>query len=322
MYLSVGVNDCFNGRSGSEAILGITDAIKIIKFFSPDTHVVVQKVLPTTKPYTSYFGEAWEDQEYYNCVEHINTYVGIWIDKHKSSCISHVDFEDFILDSNGRFRENVYDDGLHFYANGKMAEYCEEVAGAVGSHSGNDVSIRGSSLEWIDTEPFAYNLKNESFFRWTYNEWTPCDGACGTQRRTAQCVLQHPETNSTPEPVNEAECAYAFINPLERICDISDGCINGLIHDRGVLSLQPGSNFQQISSKHGIAATLTYSLVAAAVATVALCAVFVVVHQVSHKWRIECRRGGAATNHGQKCTEAQDTVYSLKASPTVDINSA
>ena len=277
VYLAVGVNDCRSGRTGSEAIRGITDAIKIIKHYSPDTHVVVQKVLPTSKPYQTYAGKEWEDQEAYDCVERINRDVGRWIRDHRSSCISHESFEKLVLDSSGRFRSGVYDDGLHFYQDGNMDKYCSKISKAVGSYSTKDVSTRGSALGWVDTEPFTYALKNESFHRWTYNDWTECHGACSKQLRTANCMLQHPGHNSMLEPADEAFCADAFMNPLERICNITDECINDFLENRGPLNkeldiLFPGGEQNE---------TTMFILIGVGFALALLCAAFAVMLIIS-----------------------------------------
>ena len=142
VYLAAGVNDCLGGKSYGDAIRGMIDSIKIVKHFSPDAHVVVQKVLPTSKPSRSYAGKRWEDQEYFGCVERVNRDVGNWIREHQSSCISHEDMEDLVLDGAGRFWRGIYGDGIHFLGGGNMGSYCEKIAGAVGPHSGVGVVAR------------------------------------------------------------------------------------------------------------------------------------------------------------------------------------
>ena len=271
VYMAIGVNDCRPGRTGSEAIRGITDAIKIIKHYSPDTHVVVQKVLPTTKPYQTYAGKEWEDQEAYDCVERVNRDVGRWIRDHRSSCISHEDLENVVL-KGGKFRKGVYDDGLHFYQDGKMNKYCSKISKAVKKYSKIDVSARGSVLGWVDTEPFAYALKNESFHRWTYNDWSECNGTCSKQLRTANCMLQHPGINSMLEPADEAFCADAFMNPLERICNITDECINDFLENRAPLNKELDILFPEGDQNE----TIIFILIGVGSALALLCAAFVV----------------------------------------------
>jgi len=247
VYLAVGVNDCFNGRTGDNAILGITDTIKIIRHFSPATKVVVQKVLPTTKPDESYRGKLWKDQDYYKCVQHINARVGRFIRKNRESCVSHVDFTNLILDSEGRFRAGIYDDGVHFYKNGDMNKYCDAIADELESSSSRDTyedeSGSSDSSSKSRNDRFASDLINATAYLWTYSKWTKCEGVCGTQRRTAMCMMQNPGNTTTMlEPANEASCEGTFMNSLARICKIKDDCdVNGFLQDRTVLTMQPGS---------------------------------------------------------------------------------
>jgi hypothetical protein len=172
---------------------------------------------------------------YYRCVKRINHEVGTFIRKHRKSCILHVDFENLVLNSSGIFREGVYDDGIHFYEDGDVDGYCDAIADA----------LTPPSSESQDDERIAYSdLDNASTRYWTYSNWTTCDGACSTQRRTAQCMRQQRTGNATDtlELANESDCAGLFRNSLGLICNIQNGCgVNGFLQDRDVRTMQPNS---------------------------------------------------------------------------------
>jgi hypothetical protein len=245
-YVAIGVNDCIADEdNGLDAAKNIIDIIRVLKHYSPDTQIVVQEVLPTSYPEPDFEGEEWEDMKRYDCIRRLNRRVRDFVESRRSSCIDIVDLSGVILD-NGRFDENVLADGVHFWSDddddeGDMNKYCSAVANAVEDYGDQEVSARGTALDWVDVEPIHYvGIEGETYYRWRYNEWSACSGACGMQRRTAEC--HHIDPNVTDSSVvQERFCQNVFMNPLERVCDVNDACLSNFTVPFGALVNQPNS---------------------------------------------------------------------------------
>lgn len=240
VFMAVGVNDCIRQESAKDAAQHIIDTVKIIKDYSPDTQVIVQRVLPTSYPIKKFEGTDWEDQKLHDCAKTINEEVEDWIDDNKQHCISQVDMSSVVLD-NGEFKDHVYEDGLHFGEDGDMKLYCRAIRKAISDYDNTRVSARGTALDWEDVEPFFYEgLENDNeYYRWAYNEWSSCPMGCGTQRRTAECHLM--QVNGTDRVVPDSYCVDSFMNPLERMCNMTDSCLANIQGPRGALIKEPNT---------------------------------------------------------------------------------
>jgi hypothetical protein len=229
VYLAVGVNDCRAGRDEDDIADNIIDTISLIKYYSPDTQVVVQGILPTAYPeddVKDFEGEEFEDFKLYDCIRDVNTEVKKWAKKYKSRCIAYNDAEDVVLDD-GEFKDDVLKDGLHF-ATSEMNDYCKEIESAVKKYRKQKVSANGEFnvfSNWTDVEPMHYPdvEGNHTLFRWRYNAWNNCTGLCGMQRRTAECHMVNAETGEG-HTVDESLCYNSFMNPLERVCNLRAEC--------------------------------------------------------------------------------------------------
>ena len=239
-YLAIGINDCRRGRDGDDVAESIIETIKSVKYYSPGTAVKWQKILPAADEEDDWEGVKWKDQDAYKCVEEANEKVEKWIKKHDDdTCIEVVDLEDFVLKS-GKIRD-VYGDGLHFDDGGDLKGYCKEITDEVEDYRKNDVSSRSSGLEpWRDVKPLHFEPEGEAYFRWKYSEWTECTGECGSQRRTVSCLRFEPNaTEGTP--VETQLCEDVFLNPLERICDMTKECVARLPAPPQALVHQPNT---------------------------------------------------------------------------------
>eukprot|EP00873_Tetraselmis_striata_P038606 jgi/Tetstr1/458870/TSEL_004379.t1 len=242
-YIAIGVNDCIADQDdGRDAGENIIDIIKVLKHYSPDTQIVVQEVLPTSYPEAKFNGKEWEDMKTYHCVRELNRKVRDFVDDNRRSCLDIVDLSGVVLD-NGKFDEGVLADGVHFWSDddddGDMDKYCSAVANAVEDYNDQEVSARGTALDWVDVEPIHYpGIEGDTYYRWRYNEWSACSGSCGMQRRTAECHFIG--VNQTAV-VREENCRNVFMNPLERICDIDDVCLAEFSMPFGALINQPNS---------------------------------------------------------------------------------
>jgi len=240
VYLAIGINDCRRGGKGKDVASAIIETIKVIKYFSPGTAVKWQKILPAADDEDDWEDAKWKDQDAYDCVEEANEKVEDWIDDNDShTCIEVVDLEDFVL-KGGKIRD-VYGDGLHFTDGGDLEGYCKEITKEIEDFRKNDVEARSSGLEpWMDVEPLHFEPEGEAYFRWNYSEWSTCSGACGSQRRTVGCLRFEP--NATVATSVESElCRDIFLNPLERICDMTTECVARLPGPPEALVHQPGT---------------------------------------------------------------------------------
>eukprot|EP00192_Tetraselmis_astigmatica_P008192 CAMPEP_0117664138 /NCGR_PEP_ID=MMETSP0804-20121206/9036_1 /TAXON_ID=1074897 /ORGANISM="Tetraselmis astigmatica, Strain CCMP880" /LENGTH=610 /DNA_ID=CAMNT_0005471303 /DNA_START=119 /DNA_END=1952 /DNA_ORIENTATION=+ len=242
VWLAIGINDCRRGHSKSTIVSNIIKTIQIVKYYSPQTAVMWQKILPAADDEEGWSGDEWSKQDTYDCVEGVNKEVEKWVKDHESMCMKVVNFESFIL-SNGRFRDGIYGDGLHFTDGGELSSYCSKIAGQVDEYQNNDVQKRSSELEaWRDVEPIHFEEEGEVYFRWNYSEWTECTGECGTQRRYAECHRFDPNQNGTAsEVVTDKLCHDVFLNPLERICGMTHECVEKLPMPPNALVHQPGT---------------------------------------------------------------------------------
>lgn len=242
IWIAIGVNDCRNRKNPRDAADNIIEAVRAAKYWSPQSVVIVQGVLPTSYPEDdpdNFEGEKWSDQDMYDCVESINNRVKDFVDDNDDMCIEYADLEDVVL-TKGKFRDNVLGDGLHFLGGGDMGRYCEAIADEVERFGDYDVQSRSESPLWRDVEPFAFEGDGEPYYRWAYSEWTQCTGDCGNQRRTVQCLLHDPMgINSTDELVKDEMCGEIFLNPLERICNFTTECLANLTMPPQALVVQP-----------------------------------------------------------------------------------
>lgn len=230
VYLAVGVNDCIYDEGHRNIASNIIDIVKLIKYYSPGTHVVVQSVLPAAYGDDDNFeGEDFDSDssDIYTCITETNRIVKDWVDDNIDRCIDHADLTDVVLDSRGRFKDGILEDGLHFDTDDGYDAYCREIGNIVEDYHGVSISSSNGNIvsNWADVNPIHYpGLEgNETFYRWSYNEWSNCTGACGTQRRTAECHLVGAETG-IGYTVAEAHCSDVFMNPLERLCNLQPSC--------------------------------------------------------------------------------------------------
>ena len=142
VWLAVGVNDCIRRKSTRNAVRNIKNTIRTIKYHSPRTKVIVQKILPTaTKDPSmngrkrSFVGKKWEDMKLHKCVETVNSEVGVFVKSFNQSCgLSFVDLDRVVLDPQGRFKPNALPDGLHLRGDGgNLSGYCRQIARALSS---------------------------------------------------------------------------------------------------------------------------------------------------------------------------------------------
>eukprot|EP00951_Prasinocladus_malaysianus_P012261 scaffold91339_cov40-Prasinocladus_malaysianus.AAC.1 len=248
VYIAVGTNDCRRGADGDDVAEFIIQIIESIKYFSPGTHVVVQSILPSADDDDDWEGEDWDDMDAHDCVEEANEEVKDYIDKKlDDECVEFLDLKDFILDSGGEFRDDIFDDGLHFWKGGEYKKYAEKIADSISDADNADVNARASSLDWVDVEPMYYrSIEGDTMYRWRYNEWSNCTGPCGMQRRTAEC--HHiPNANATNSSyvigytVPDEYCAKVYMNPLQRVCNIDDVCLAEMGVPPGSLVFTPNS---------------------------------------------------------------------------------
>lgn len=229
VYLAVGVNDCRKGRDYDDIVDNIEDAVEAIKYYSEDTQVVIQGILPTSYPEkddSEFEGEDFEDMDLYKCITNANKELEKYARKYRSRCVDFHDAEKVVLERNGEFKEGVLKDGLHFDKS-EMMDYCDDIADAVKKYRNIKVNSNGGNAftNWTDIEPMHYVEEegNETIYRWRYNSWSNCTGACGLQRRTAECHMVDVATGAG-HTVEEALCADSFMNPLEKVCNLEPTC--------------------------------------------------------------------------------------------------
>jgi hypothetical protein len=243
VFVAVGVNNCARGHDYNRVSRGIVDIIKLVKYYSPQTRVVVQGVLPSSHGTSkgNFEGKKFKDMELYDCIRKTNAVVERWIKRNHERCIEFEDLSSVVL-SGGKFRKNILRDGLHFDED-RMGRYCEDIADAIKSFSGVQIKSSDANVfsNWTDVEPLHVPdvEGNETLFRWRYNEWSNCTGACGVQRRTAEC---HAVSVATGESYTVAEslCTDVFMNPVERVCNLEPAC-QAELGPLGALLRQPVS---------------------------------------------------------------------------------
>mmetsp|Transcript_31670 Transcript_31670/g.89993 ORF Transcript_31670/g.89993 Transcript_31670/m.89993 type:complete len:558 (+) Transcript_31670:75-1748(+) len=242
VWIAIGINDCQadNDYPVDLVVDAIIRTIKAVKYYSPQTAVVWQEILPADDDKKDWEGDKFKHQDLYDCVRKTNEKVREWVDKQKDKCISHVSFEDFIL-KKGKFREDVLGDGVHFTDGGDMDKYCELIEDATRGYDKYEVQARSTGLEpWRDVEPFHYEEEGETYYRWKYNDWSNCTGACGSQRRTVECHRFEPNATSS-YTVEDPFCEDVFMNPLERVCDLTEKCLQRLEVPASALVHQPNT---------------------------------------------------------------------------------
>mmetsp|Transcript_42016 Transcript_42016/g.105412 ORF Transcript_42016/g.105412 Transcript_42016/m.105412 type:complete len:493 (-) Transcript_42016:328-1806(-) len=236
VYLSVGVNDCIYEKRPRDISDNIIDIVKIIKYYSPDTRVVIQEILPTSfyddKDDDDHDGERWERAELYKCITDTNKLVKAWVRSVDRYCIETADLSDLVLDNDGEFKGGVLRDGLHFGSRG-IFDHCRAIQRSIRRFSGVQINSASAVNVTIpieeDVEPLHYPSieGNATIFRWRYNDWSACSGACGIQRRTAECHKLILETEAS-EVVDEALCAMSFMHPVDRVCNVEPSCVASL----------------------------------------------------------------------------------------------
>mmetsp|Transcript_42015 Transcript_42015/g.105406 ORF Transcript_42015/g.105406 Transcript_42015/m.105406 type:complete len:492 (-) Transcript_42015:284-1759(-) len=236
VYLSVGVNDCIYEKRPRDISDNIIDIVKIIKYYSPDTRVVIQEILPTSfyddKDDDDHDGERWERAELYKCITDTNKLVKAWVRSVDRYCIETADLSDLVLDNDGEFKGGVLRDGLHFGSRG-IFDHCRAIQRSIRRFSGVQINSASAVNVTIpieeDVEPLHYPSieGNATIFRWRYNDWSACSGACGIQRRTAECHKLILETEAS-EVVDEALCAMSFMHPVDRVCNVEPSCAASL----------------------------------------------------------------------------------------------
>lgn len=288
VFIAVGVNDCIldaDRDTGVNAGKNIIDLIEVIKSYSPESQIVVQGTLPTSIPDQDPEGEKWDsDMKLFTCVESIKKTVSSYINRlGDNACVKYVNLDKVVLDDD-EFRD-VLDQGVHIKED-DMMPYCKAIGAALAPYRSNEVSTRGSITDWVDAEPFHFTgLEGEdTYFRWRYNEWSNCTGACGIQRRTAEC--HQIDVNSTMSPtVDEALCANVFMNPLERVCNVDEECLKSRTPE-SIAAIEPGMGKlvaaePECDAMNNVSKALLGSTVALAVAFVTSLAAmaFIVVKQ-------------------------------------------
>ena len=118
----------------------IKNTIRTIKYHSPRTKVIVQKILPTAMKdpsmkgrEASFVGKKWEDMKLHKCVETVNSEVEDFVKSFKQTCgLSFVDLDRVVLDTQGRFKPNALPDGLHLHGqDGNLSGYCRQIGRAL-----------------------------------------------------------------------------------------------------------------------------------------------------------------------------------------------
>ena len=304
VYVAIGINDCQEDYPIEMVADAIIRTVKAVKYYSPHSAVVVQKILPADDDKKDWEGEKFKKQDLYECVVETNKIVEKWVKDNEDKCISSVDFEDFVLDD-GKFRKNVLGDGVHFTDGGDMKEYCKLIEKATKKFDDYDVQARSTGLEpWRDVEPIIFTEEGETYYNWKYNEWSNCTGACGSQRRTVECHRFDPGATDG-YTVMDSFCEDVFLNPLERVCDLTEQCLMRLDVPAAALVHQPGTVvLNRPSGDLSDAGCPTFSPLAAVLA--ACCAALGVLLIIASSMLV--RRG----KHASQAATAEGIIKSAK----------
>lgn len=250
VWVAAGINNCFRsqGYKSAEAANQIFDIVRLVKFYSPQTRVVIQGVLPTSYPYPEseqYAGMYWNDTNTFpmhHCVKDINKRLRKFVKEYRDHCVEYADLDNVVISDGGQFKSGVLGDGLHFRPEpADMNSYCEAIARAVEPFNNGWVRARSEGQYVEDVEPLYFEgLEGPIYYRWKYGEWSPCTGTCGEQRRSAHCYRMEAGDLGS-EAVDDTFCQDVFLNPLQRVCDFSKDCLSVFNVVKESLVQLPGS---------------------------------------------------------------------------------